>query len=351
MPRKQRKNIDFLRQIHHTFAMTDETTLVTYVDNKTNVKRLPYNPISQFYRQQFGEKVHKISVAVAETCPNREGLRGMRTCNFCDQWGSAAYHENLEKPLRVQIEELISLVGKKRSAQKFLVYFQAYTTTFSKVAKLKEQVAEALEFKDVVGVVIGTRPDCLSDSLLEFFGELSEKTFLAVEMGVQSFDEQQLLWMARGHTAELSRRALRKIAERAPKLNLGLHLIFGLPNETDEDVMKAAVECNQLPIHNVKIHHLHVLKNTELEGIYAKGEFTPIDRETYFQRCKVFLQHLNPKTHVHRLAAYAPRYDELIAPEWTKRKMESYQEMLNFMESARAFQGQLYSGEAQSLSE
>ena len=320
-------------------------SLVTYVDNQTNVKRLPYNPISQFYRQQFGEKIHKISVAVAETCPNREGLRGMRTCNFCDQWGSAAYHENLEKPLRVQVEELMGLVGKKRAAKKFLVYFQAYTTTFSKVAKLKEQVAEALQFPEVVGVVIGTRPDCLSDSLLDFFKELSEKNFLAVEMGVQSFNEQQLLWMARGHTAELSRRALHKIAERAPKVNLGLHLIFGLPDETDEDVRLAAEECNRLPIQNVKLHHLHVLKNTELEGIYAKGEFVPLEREPFFQRCKVFLQYLNPKIHVHRLAAYAPRYDELIAPEWTKRKMESYQEMLNFMEREQAFQGQLYQGE------
>lgn len=321
---------------------SQDVVIITDKKNTSNSKRLPYNPISQFYRETFGEKVHKVSVAVAETCPNREGLRGMRTCNFCDQWGSAAYHENLLKPLTVQIEELMNLVGKKRGAKKFLVYFQAYTTTFSKVAKLKEQVNEALKFDEVVGVVIGTRPDCLSDSLLDYFKELSEKTFLAVEMGVQSFDEQQLLWMARGHTAELSRRGLRKIAERAHKVNLGLHLIFGLPGETEADVVRAAQECNNLPIQNVKIHHLHVLKNTELEGIYAKGEFTPLEREPFFRLCKVFLQHLDPKIYVHRLAAYSPRYDELIAPEWTKRKMESYQEMLNFMEREQAFQGQLY---------
>ena len=325
----------------------DRGTVTTITDSKNlnNTKKLPYNPISQFYREKFKEKVHKVSVAVADTCPNREGLKGMRTCNFCDQWGSAAYHENLQKPLALQIREVMDLVGKKRAAKKFLIYFQAYTTTFSKVVKLKEQVAEALNFSEVVGTVIGTRPDCLSDSLLEFFEELSRKTFLAVEMGVQSFDEKQLLWLARGHTAEASRRALRKIAARAPQVNLGLHLIFGLPGETDEDMKHAAEECNKLPIHNVKIHHLHVLKDTELAGIYAKGEFTPIDRETYFQRCKVFLQHLNPNIAVHRLAAYSPRYDELIAPEWTKRKMESYQEMLNFMESQQAYQGQLYQAE------
>lgn len=326
-------------------------TSITDLKNASNTKHLPYNPISQFYREKFGEKIHKISVAVAETCPNREGLRGMRTCNFCDQWGSAAYHENLEKPLRLQIEEVMNVVGKKRAAKKFLVYFQAYTTTFSKVEKLKQQVAEALTFSEVVGVVIGTRPDCISDSLLEFFTELSEKTFLAIEMGVQSFNEKQLLWMARGHTAELSRRALRKIAERVPKANLGLHLIFGLPGESTEDVRMAAEECNQLPIQNVKLHHLHVLKNTELEGIYARGEFTPLEREPFFELCKVFLQHLDPKIHVHRLAAYAPRYDELIAPEWTKRKMESYQEMLNFMEREQAYQGQLFVSGSPKLSE
>src|SRR5262245_30531599 len=131
------------------------------------VEDLPYNPISRFYRERFQAKVYKISVAVAETCPNREGLRGMQTCNFCDQWGSAAYHENLQKPLKQQIDEVKQTLIKKRGAEKFLVYFQAYTTTFSKAQKLREQLNEALACDGVVGLVIGTRPDCLSSGFLE----------------------------------------------------------------------------------------------------------------------------------------------------------------------------------------
>ncbi|HAG90871.1 MAG TPA: TIGR01212 family radical SAM protein, partial [Bdellovibrionales bacterium] len=160
----------------------------------------PYNPISQFYQSQFGEKVYKISVSVADTCPNREGLRGMKTCNFCDQWGSAAYHKNLEQPLRAQIEKVRSILKEKRKANKFLIYFQAYTTTFQKVHKLREEIAIALEYEDVVGVVIGTRPDCISDALLYLWNETAEKVFVAVELGVQSFDEEELVWMRRGHT-------------------------------------------------------------------------------------------------------------------------------------------------------
>src|SRR6516165_2728632 len=127
---------------------------------------LPYYPISQFYRERFQAKVYKISVAVAETCPNREGLRGMQTCNFCDQWGSAAYHENLKKPLREQIDGVRRTLIEKRGAEKFLVYFQAYTTTFTRTQSLRAQILTALEYPDVVGVVIGTRPDCVSQAFL-----------------------------------------------------------------------------------------------------------------------------------------------------------------------------------------
>src|ERR1700747_1849592 len=126
------------------------------------MRSIPYNPISRFYRERFNAKVYKISVAVAETCPNREGLKGMQTCNFCDQWGSAAYQQNLRKPLLRQIAEVREVLREKRGAEKFLVYFQAYTTTFSKAQALKDQLEAALEFPGVVGLVIGTRPDCIS---------------------------------------------------------------------------------------------------------------------------------------------------------------------------------------------
>lgn len=301
---------------------------------------IPYNPISQFYRQRFGAKVHKISVAVAETCPNREGLRGMQTCNFCDQWGSAAYHKNLNRPLKDQIDQVRQILIDKRKAEKFLVYYQAYTTTFASTRKLRDQFLTALEYPDVVGLVVGTRPDCVSDAFIETCKEMSDKCYVAVEMGLQSFDEDILKWMRRGHTAEQSVRAIEKIHKACPNISLGTHLIFGAPTETDQMAIEAARKINDLPVDNVKLHHLHVLKDTPLAEEYARGEFVPLDREAYFQRCTLFLQHLKPTTAVHRLSAFAPRWDELIAPAWTSFRMKTYQDMLEYMRNQNAYQGQ-----------
>lgn len=301
---------------------------------------IPYYPISQFYRERFGTKVHKISVAVADTCPNREGLRGMQTCNFCDQWGSAAYSKNLERPLKDQIEEVRETVRLKRKAEKFLVYFQAYTTTFSKVSKLREQFELALSYPDVVGLVVGTRPDCVSGAFLDACNEMSKQSFMAVEMGVQSFDNEMLKWMRRGHTIEQSEKAIELIAAKCPDVNLGIHLIFGNPGETEETVIEAARRTNLLPIQNVKLHHMHVLKNTPLADDFAAGLFTPMEQQQYFHHCTLFLQHLRKDIAVHRLAAFSSRWDELIAPKWTTFKMEMYQGMLSYMKEKGAYQGQ-----------
>ena len=305
-----------------------------------NPVNLSYFPISRFYKEKFGTKVYKLSVAVADTCPNREGLKGMQTCNFCDQWGSAAYAQNLELPLREQIDRVREYIRVKRKAEKFLVYFQAYTTTFSKVGRLREQIEVALSYPDVVGVVIGTRPDCVSQAFLEMCNDFCRRTFVAVEMGLQSFDDRVLEWMRRGHTAEQSVKALKKIAEACPEVNLGVHLIFGAPGESDSDARDAALKINDLPVHNVKLHHLHVLKDTPLAEQYARGEFVPLSQEEYFRRSCLFLQHLRSDIAVHRLSALSARWDELVAPAWTSHKMGTYQAMLEYMRREQAFQGQ-----------
>jgi radical SAM protein (TIGR01212 family) len=301
---------------------------------------VPYYPISRFYRERFQAKVYKVSVAVAETCPNREGLKGMQTCNFCDQWGSAAYKQNLDKPLSQQIEEVRGVLRRKRGAEKFLVYFQAYTSTFARVSKLREQFELALSYPDVVGIVVGTRPDCISQSFMETCQSLSARAFMAVELGVQTFNDKILEWMRRGHTGEQSLKAIELLQRHCPDVNLGLHLIFGSPGETDSEIVKTAGLINSLPVQNVKLHHLHILKNTPLAEEYARGEFEPIAREVYFHRCCVFLQNLRPDIAVHRLSALSARWDELVAPAWSSYKMETYQAMLEFMHARGAYQGQ-----------
>lgn len=323
-------------------ALVKKTHQNLSTDRATQWQGLPYHPISLHYKKTFGEKVYKIPVTVATTCPNREGLRGMQTCNFCDVWGSAAYSDLQKEPLVSQLQESRRRVLSRVNAGKFLVYFQAYTTTFSKVAQLRSQVEEALTMSDVVGVVIGTRPDCISDSLFELLNDVSQRVYVSVEFGVQSFDESQLLWMRRGHTAQKSITAIARTREACPKINIGIHLMFGLPNETDADVMLAARMTNKLPIDNVKLHNLHVLVNTPLAQEFHEGKFVPLERDAYIARAALYLQHLSPHIAVHRLAALSSRPDELVAPAWTSKKMESYQAMLDYMNLHGFYQGEFF---------
>jgi hypothetical protein len=163
---------------------------------------------------------------------------------------------------------------------------------------------------------------------------------LAVEFGVQSFDDDQLDWMRRGHTGAQSIRAIERTAQ-LKNVDIGIHLIFGWPTETEKQIRETAQLCNELPITNVKLHNLHVLKGTALEEMHAKGEFTPIDFETYASRVGHFLDHLRPELAVHRLAALASRWEELIAPEWTRHKMTTYQALLDYLRRNGHHQGRL----------
>lgn len=299
---------------------------------------LPYRPISDFYHSQFGEKVFKIPVSVVDDCPNRRGLKGMQTCVFCDVWGSAANSESLQMGLREQIEKYRLAIGKKYNSKSFLVYFQAYTNTFTKMDALKINFATALSYPDVRGIVVGTRPDCLSQGVFNLWNETAEKTYLGVELGVQSFFDDDLEFMRRGHTKDQSLKAIHKISENT-RADLGIHLIFGNPQETDARVIETAQICNDLPISNIKLHNLHVLKQTPLEEIYHRGEFQPIEREAYAHRVQLFLEHLSPRIYVHRLAAFASRWEELVAPRWTSDKMGTHQFMIDYLRAQKSFQG------------
>jgi hypothetical protein len=299
---------------------------------------LPYRPISEFYVERFGGKVYKIPVSVVDDCPNRRGLKGMQTCVFCDVWGSAAKSESATMGLRDQIEKYQAAIAKKYKAQNFLVYFQAYTNTFTKLDALRINFETALSYPLVRGLVVGTRPDCLSKGVLDLWNEYHAKSFVAVELGVQSFDNAQLEFMRRGHSREQSLKAIEKIS-RETQVDLGIHLMFGQPSETDEQIIETARICNELPITNIKLHNLHVLKETPLEQMFYRGEFTPIERDPYAERVQLFLEHLSPRIYVHRLAAFASRWEELVAPKWTSDKMGTHQFMIDFLRGRGSYQG------------
>ena len=299
---------------------------------------LPYHSVSEHFKRIFSQKVYKIPVSVVDDCPNRMGLKGMQTCSFCDVWGSAAREESFTLDLNSQILKYRETIAKRYKAENFLVYFQAYTNTFTKASQLRENFDTALAHSFVRGLVIGTRPDCLSEAVLQLWQEYCLKTHVGVELGVQSFYDEHLKYMRRGHSAEDSLKAIKRIAERT-SVDLGIHLIFGSPSETMSEVRETARICNDLPITNVKLHNLHVLKNTPLAEWYAQGEFTPLSFEQYRDRVAEFLSHLHPRIAVHRLLAYAPRWEELIAPDWTADKMGPHQKIVDHLRAQKIYQG------------
>lgn len=302
---------------------------------------LPYKSISEHYQEKFNTKVYKIPVAIVDDCPNRMGLKGMETCAFCDVWGSAARSEAFSLSLKTQIEKYKLHIQKKFKAKKFLVYFQAYTNTFAKISDLEKNFNLALETEDVVGFVIGTRPDCISPAVLKLWEKYNQSSSVFVELGVQSFFNEDLLFMKRGHSAESSLEAIKKISDNT-SVDLGIHLIFGNPNETLEQIDKTALIVNSLPVSNVKLHHLHVLKNTTLEKIYNLGEFSPISLEAYSEKVARFLTNLRPGISLHRLSAFASRWEELVAPSWTADKMGTHQAIIDFLRNNSYYQSKNY---------
>jgi len=301
-------------------------------------KGQPYNPISSFYDSHFGEKVYKIPVTTVDTCPNREGLKGMETCIFCDVWGSAAQSEAKDFPLDTQIKKYKKTIGDQYNAKKFLVYFQAYTNSFDKIKAIRENFYRALDHEGVAGVVIGTRPDCISPALLRLWQEIHEKSFVSVELGAQSFRDDKLEYLKRGHDNAQTIKAVQRIQENTD-VDLSLHFMFGLPNETKEEVIEAAQITADLGINSVKLHNLHVLKNTPLEKEYFAERFTPYTFEEYCEVVGDFISHLPKDIYIHRLSALASRWDELIAPDWTRKKMATHQGIIDYLKRHEITQG------------
>ena len=308
--------------------------------SKVSWQGIPYYPINQYYKERFGEKVYKLSVSVPGSCPNREGIGGMKPCNFCDEWGSAAFPEYRTEDIFGQIEKIKEVVRIRNKVNKFLLYFQAYTSTYKRTNQLRDYFEKALSIEDICGFVLGTRPDCISENLFDLLNEYQKIKPMFIELGVQSFNEDALIWMSRGHTGERSIWAIDKLKAKCPDLNIGIHLIFGLPNETDQDVIDTAKLVNTLGISNVKLHNMHVLKNTPLEAEFGRGEFTPLEIEDYTARVSLFLQYLDKNISVQRLTAVASRHDELISPRWTSSKMESYQYVIDYLKNRSIHQGQ-----------
>ena len=300
-----------------------------------------YYPISQFYKDYFGEKVYKVSVSIAESCPSRQPNSRMPHCIFCDEWGSAAYPLERDKSLQEQIRINRDRIAKRYKAKQFLIYFQSYTNTFERVSELQHRFDIALAEDKVSGIVLGTRPDCLPSKVLPLLKQTHERYYVMVELGLQSFFDHHLEFLQRGHNVQSGYEAISKLSQQTG-VDIGIHLMFGLPNETEDEIIQTAEILNTLPISNVKLHNLHVLTHTPLATMYKNGQFEPIELEAYIDKVILFLQHLSPNIAVQRLAAVASRWDELIAPQWTKEKMRPTQMIEDRLLALETYQGQFY---------
>ena len=273
-----------------------------------------YRSFSSYLREIFGEKVYRVTVNAGFSCPNRVEGKG---CIYC-YLGSSYDVERAKLSVEEQIREGMERVRERYGAEKFLVYFQAYTNTFAPVHALRSIYDEVRKFKDVVGIIIGTRPDCVPDETLNLINSYTEDYLVWVEYGLESSHFKSLRWMRRGHgVSDFVDAVLR--TRRFGKINICAHVILGLPTEDFDDMMETADLLSALRVDGVKIHPLHVIRHTELERLYLEERFDLLSLEEYADAVVSFIERLRPETVIQRITGEAPE-NLLIAPIWCSHR-------------------------------
>lgn len=283
------------------------------------IKSKPYNTFSEELKRRFGCKVQRISVDAGFTCPNRDGRLGTEGCIFCGGHGSGSHGIPRGFSLAAQIEDGKEVMVRKYRANKFMVYFQAYSNTYAPLEQLQALYAEALSVPDVVGLIIATRPDCLPERVLDYLAELSRHTCLWLELGLQSIHDKSLSLINRRHDYACSVDAV--LRAKSKGLRVCAHVMLGLPGESPTEMLAMAGELNRLAVDGVKLHLLHVMKGTRLAEMYERGELQMLDRDGYAGLVCDFLELLDPAILIHRLTGDGG-HDYLIAPLWSLKKFE-----------------------------
>jgi len=278
-----------------------------------------YNDYSSFIKKRFGERVQKISVNAGFTCPNRDGSKGTGGCIYCDNTTFNPAYTSVHKPILEQINEGIAYFSEKYPAQKYITYFQSYTNTYASVQVVKERIQEALSCKEVVGVSVATRPDCISDEILEMLAGFSKRHFITVEYGVESTYDATLKTINRCHSWNDSVQAIRKTAFYG--LYCSVHLIIGLPGENETDFLNHAVNISRLPVNFLKLHQLQILSGTAAEKLFnQKPElFKILSVDEYTDLMCRFVAKLHPEIIIERFTGESPP-ERVIAPRWDKIK-------------------------------
>ncbi|MEN8123513.1 MAG: TIGR01212 family radical SAM protein [Bacteroidota bacterium] len=284
--------------------------------NFTGKRYLDY---STFIRSNFGQRVQKISLDIGFSCPNRDGSKGYGGCTYCN---NNTFNPDYCEPsinIKQQLKEGISQFSKKYKTQQYLAYFQAYTNTYSDFESLKKIYEEALSVPNIIGLVIGTRPDCISEEIIDYLSFLSKKYFISLEFGVESTLNKTLLQVNRCHSYEDTIEAYEQCKDKG--FSLGAHLILGLPGESKQELLNHATTISKLPINTLKLHHLQIVKHSVMATQYKRNseQFDLFSSENYIEFITDFISLLRPDIIIERFISEAP-LDLLIAPKWNGLK-------------------------------
>ncbi|EPE61552.1 radical SAM superfamily protein [Exiguobacterium sp. S17] len=292
--------------------------------------------MNEAYRREFGEKVFKVPLDGGFTCPNRDGLVSKGGCTFCSDDGSGDFAGNACDPIPVQFAEGTARLHRKWKQALYIAYFQAFSNTYAPVERLRELFEPALAEEGVVGLAIATRPDCLPDDVVDYLAELNERTSLTVELGLQTIHDSTAKKINRGHDYKTFLDGLAKLRSR--NISVCVHIINGLPGETPDMMLDTAREVAKMDIQGIKIHLLHVLKQTPLARQYELGLLELMDETTYVSLVCDQLEYLPPEIVIHRLTGDGPP-DLLIGPTWSRHKMAVLNAINAELERRDSFQG------------
>lgn len=305
-------------------------------DKKTAVRR--YNAFGRYMKKLYRTPVYKVNVDAGFTCPNRDGTVATGGCIYCNNDSFRPSACTSTASLREQIDKGIPYLRSRYGAEKFIVYFQPYTNTYASVEILDRLYRDALDNPGVVGLAIGTRPDCIDEEKISLLETLGRDHFVLVEYGLQSVYDTTLSFINRGHDYACFKRALAMTIGRG--IHVGAHLILGFPTETRDEMLDMADELSRLPIEFLKIHQLQVVKETALADLFAEKPFATFGYHEYIEMLADFLERLSPDIVLQRLFAAAPDAI-LIAPLWNKTRSELLRDLDTFMEQRGSYQGKV----------
>ena len=300
----------------------------------------PYYRFSQYLKERFHCKVYKINIDAGFSCPNRDGTLSKEGCIFCDNRGFNVFNRLSTKDIRAQINEGMQFYRKRYQADKFIIYFQTFTNTYAPLEILEEKYKIIEEFSDVVGLSIATRPDCINEDILELIDKFTCKYEVWIEYGLQSVHNSTLNLINRGHTYEKFLETF-DLTRKKSKIKICVHLIVGLPGEDLEMVKYTFKEMGRIEVDGIKIHPLHVIKDTPLHRLYLEGKYTPLSMQEYVDTVVEVLQYLAPSTVIQRLTATcSPQI--LVAPMWINKRSEVLRSIESKCRQENKFQSKLY---------